>query len=86
MARRPAVGDTRLGAVSRSVRAALHGVEGMADVGRLLVTLGADSPYAGARASRLRTALWGEWLVGEAGPPSADGLSVVVHVSGAHPG
>ena len=73
--------------MSRAVRAALHGVEtGTADVGRLSVTLGADSPYElGQLVSRLRTALWCEWLVGAADSPSADGLSVVVHVSGAHP-
>ena len=86
--RRPA-GDTRLDAVSRAVRAALHGVEsGTADVGRLSVTLGADSPYElGQLVARLRAALWCEWLVG-ARPraPSADGLSVVVHVSGSASG
>ncbi|WP_256792695.1 coenzyme F420-0:L-glutamate ligase [Terrabacter sp. Ter38] len=82
----PAGTDTRLDAVSRAVRAALHGVEsGTADVGRLSVTLGADSPYElGQLVARLRAALWCEWLAAEAGPPSADGLSAVVHVSGAH--
>ena len=69
-----------------AVRAALHGVEsGTADVGRLSVTLGADSPYElGRLVARLTTALWCEWLVGEAGPPSADGLSAVVQIAGAH--
>ncbi|GAA2744525.1 coenzyme F420-0:L-glutamate ligase [Terrabacter aerolatus] len=83
----PAAEDTRLDAVSRAVRVALHGIEsGTADVGRLSVTLGADGPYElGRLVSRLTTALWCEWLVGEAGPPSADGLSTVVRISGAHP-
>jgi coenzyme F420-0:L-glutamate ligase/coenzyme F420-1:gamma-L-glutamate ligase len=82
----PAGDDTRLDAVSRAVRVALHGVEsGTADVGRLSVTLGADSPYElGRLVARLTTALWCEWLVGEAGPPSADGLSAVVQIAGAH--
>ena len=58
---------------------------GTADVGRLSVTLGADSPYElGQLVSRLCTALWCEWLVGAAESPSADGLSVVVRISGAH--
>jgi coenzyme F420-0:L-glutamate ligase/coenzyme F420-1:gamma-L-glutamate ligase len=81
----PAGPDTRLDAVSRAARAALHGVEsGTADVGRLSVTLGADGPYElGQLVTRLCTALWCEWLVGRPDPPSADGLSTVVHVSGA---
>ncbi|GAA2489805.1 coenzyme F420-0:L-glutamate ligase [Terrabacter carboxydivorans] len=81
----PAAGDSRLDAVSRAVRAALHGVEsGTADVGHVSVTLGADSAYElGRLVTRLTTALWCEWLVGEAGPPSADGLSAVVRISGA---
>jgi coenzyme F420-0:L-glutamate ligase/coenzyme F420-1:gamma-L-glutamate ligase len=80
----PAGPDTRLDAVSRAVRAALHGVEsGAADIGPRSVTLGADGPYElGRLVSRLCTALWCEWLVGHADPPSADGLSTVVHVSG----
>jgi len=80
----PAGPDTRLDAVSRAARAALHGVEsGTADVGRLSVTLGAESPYElGQLVARLRTALWAEWLVGQPDPPSADGLSTVVRVSG----
>lgn len=79
----PAADDTRVEAVSRAVRAALHGVEsGTADVGPLEVTVGADSPYElGQLVARLCTALWCEWLVGEAGPPSADGRSAVVRVS-----
>jgi coenzyme F420-0:L-glutamate ligase/coenzyme F420-1:gamma-L-glutamate ligase len=81
----PAVDDTRLEAVSRAVRAALHGVEsGTADVGRLSVTLGADTPYElGRLVVRLGVALWCEWLVGEPEVPAADGLSTVVHVSAA---
>ena len=81
----PAGEDTRFDAVSRAVRAALHGVDSAtADVGRLTVTLGADSPYdLGRLVARLETALWCEWLQGHADPPSTDGLSVVVHVSAA---
>ena len=77
--------DTRLEAVARAVRVALHGVEsGTADVGRRTVTVGADTAYElGVLVTRLRTALWCEWLDGRADPPSADGLSVIVHVSGA---
>jgi coenzyme F420-0:L-glutamate ligase/coenzyme F420-1:gamma-L-glutamate ligase len=77
--------ESRLEAVSRAARTALHGVEsGTADVGRLSVTLGADSSYdLGRLVARLEAALWCEWLVGTAGPPSADGLSTVVHVSAA---
>jgi coenzyme F420-0:L-glutamate ligase/coenzyme F420-1:gamma-L-glutamate ligase len=77
--------DTRLEAVARAVRVALHGVEsGTADVGRLTVTVGAETAYElGVLVTRLRTALWCEWLEGRADPPSADGLSAVVHVSGA---
>ena len=84
----PAGDDTRLDAVSRAVRAALHGVEsGTAVVGRLSVALGADSPYElGALVSRLQAALWCVWLVGTPDHPAPDGLSVEVHVSGAHPG
>ena len=68
---RPPATTRRLDAVSRAVRAALHGVEsGTADVGRLSVTLGADSPYElGQLVARLRAALWCEWLVGEADVP-----------------
>lgn len=77
--------ESRLDAVSRAVRTALHGYEsGTADVGQLSVTLGADGPYElGQLVSRLQAALWCEWLVGTPGPPSADGLSTVVHVSAA---
>jgi coenzyme F420-0:L-glutamate ligase/coenzyme F420-1:gamma-L-glutamate ligase len=83
----PAGADTRLDAVSRAVRAAMHDVESAtADVGRLSVTLGADGPYElGQLVARLRAALWCEWLVADVAPPSPDGLSVVVHVSGTHP-
>ena len=81
----PAADDTRLDAVSRAVRVALHGVDsGTADVGRLAVTLGADTPYQlGRLVARLDAALWCEWLRGRVDAPSADGLSVVVHVSAA---
>jgi coenzyme F420-0:L-glutamate ligase/coenzyme F420-1:gamma-L-glutamate ligase len=79
----PAGEDTRLDAVSRAVRLALHGVDSAtADVGRLSVTLGADTPYElGRLMARLEAALWCEWLRGEPEATSADGLSVVVHVS-----
>ena len=84
----PAGRDTRLDAVGRAVRVALHGVRsGTADVGPLAVTLGADTAYElGALVSRLQAALWCEWLVGTPDHPAPDGLSVEVHVSGAHPG
>ncbi|MBC9821719.1 coenzyme F420-0:L-glutamate ligase [Terrabacter sp. MAHUQ-38] len=84
----PAGSDTRLEAVARAVRVALHGVEsGTADVGRLTVTVGADTAYElGVLVTRLRAALWCEWLEGRADPPSADGVSAVVHVSAAHTG
>jgi coenzyme F420-0:L-glutamate ligase/coenzyme F420-1:gamma-L-glutamate ligase len=82
----PAVPDTRVDAVSRAVRTALHGVAtGTADVGPLSVTLGADSPYElGTLVARLQATLWCELLRGDADAPSADGLTVVVHVSAAH--
>jgi coenzyme F420-0:L-glutamate ligase/coenzyme F420-1:gamma-L-glutamate ligase len=84
----PAAGDTRIDAVGRAVRAALHGVpSATADVGPLTVTLGADTAYdLGRLVSRLCAALWCEWLEGVPTTPSADGLSVEVHVSGAQPG
>ncbi|MEW1953937.1 coenzyme F420-0:L-glutamate ligase [Terrabacter sp. NPDC080008] len=77
--------ESRAEAVSRAVRTALHGFEsGTADVGPLSVTLGADSSYElGQLVARLCAALWCEWLIGTAGPPSADALSTVVHVSAA---
>ncbi|WP_374970150.1 coenzyme F420-0:L-glutamate ligase [Terrabacter sp. BE26] len=80
-----AAGESRREALSRAVRTALHGFEsGTADIGQLSVTLGADSSYElGHLVARLQAALWCEWLVGRAGPPSADGLSAVVHVSAA---
>ena len=79
----PSVPDTRLEAVSRAVRTALHGMpSAIADVGPLTVTLGADSGYElGILVARLQAALWCELLRGEADPPEADGLSVVVRVS-----
>ena len=81
----PAGPDSRLDAVSRAVRAALHGVEsGTADIGPLSVTLGADTAHElGRAAARLEVALWAEGLRGEADVPAADGLSVLVHVSAA---
>lgn len=77
--------ESRREALSRAVRTALHGFEsGTADVGQLSVTLGAESSYElGRLVARLQAALWCEWLVGTAGPPAADGLSTVVHVSAA---
>jgi coenzyme F420-0:L-glutamate ligase/coenzyme F420-1:gamma-L-glutamate ligase len=82
----PAAGGTRLEAVARATRAALHGVEsGTADIGHVSVTLGAASPYElGVLTARLCSALWCEWLVGAPRTPSADGQSVVVDVSGLH--
>lgn len=82
----PAAGGPRLEAVARATRAALHGVEsGTADIGHVSVTLGAAGPYElGVLMARLCTALWCEWLVGDPQTPSADGLSVVVDVSGLH--
>jgi coenzyme F420-0:L-glutamate ligase/coenzyme F420-1:gamma-L-glutamate ligase len=79
----PAGEGTRLDAVSRAVRLALHGVDsGTADVGRLTVTLGAATPYElGRLVARLEAALWCEWLRAEPEATAADGLSVVVHVS-----
>ena len=80
----PAAPDTRIEAVGRAVRVALHGVQsGTADIGPRTVTLGADTAYElGVLVARLRTALWCEWLEGTPSAPSADGLSVEVHVSG----
>ncbi|MGO4598245.1 coenzyme F420-0:L-glutamate ligase [Terrabacter sp. 2RAF25] len=80
--------DTRIDAVGRAVRVALHGVpSATADIGPLTVTLGADTAYElGRLVSRLCTALWCEWLAGTPGHPSADGLSVEVHVAGAQAG
>ncbi|MGW5241399.1 coenzyme F420-0:L-glutamate ligase [Monashia sp. NPDC004114] len=82
----PAGPDTRVDAVSRAVRAALHGLDSAtADMGPLTVTLGADTPYElGMVVARLQAALWCELLHGDAETPSADGLSVVVHVSADH--
>ncbi len=82
----PAGPDSRLEAVARAVRAALHGLESAtADLGPLTVTLGADTPYElGMVVARLQAALWCELLRGEAGTPTADGLSVVVHISADH--
>ena len=79
-------GDTRLDAVGRAVRAALHGVDsGTADIGPLAVTLGADTPFElGRLTARLEAALWSEWLRGSPGAPSGDGLSVEVAVAGVH--
>ena len=76
--------STRLEAVGRAVRAALHGVDsGTADLGQLSVTLGAGTPFElGRLTARLEAALWCEWLHGTPGQPSADGLSVSVEVSG----
>lgn len=76
-------GESRLDQVGRAVRAALHGVDhATADVGPTSVTLGADSAYdLGRLTARLESALWCEWLHGEVGPLSADGVSVVVDVS-----
>ena len=81
----PAGPDTRVDAVSRAVRTAVHGIpSATADLGPLSVTLGADSPYElGALVARLQVALWCELLHGRPDHPAADGLSVVVHVSGA---
>jgi coenzyme F420-0:L-glutamate ligase/coenzyme F420-1:gamma-L-glutamate ligase len=78
--------DTRLDAVGRAVRAALHGVgSGTADIGQLSVTLGADTPFElGRLTARLEAALWCEWLQGSVGSPSADGLTVEVAISGVH--
>lgn len=78
---------TRLEAVGRAVRAALHEVgSGTADIGQRSVTLGATTPFElGRLTSRLQTALWCEWLRGDPEEPSADGLSVVVRVSGRPP-
>jgi coenzyme F420-0:L-glutamate ligase/coenzyme F420-1:gamma-L-glutamate ligase len=83
----PAGRDTRIDAVGRAVRVALHGVpSGTADIGPLTVTLGAETAYElGLLVSRLGAALWCEWLTGRPDPPAADGLSVEVHVSGMHP-
>ncbi|GAA2034595.1 coenzyme F420-0:L-glutamate ligase [Terrabacter terrae] len=77
--------ESRLEAVSRAVRTALHGFEsGTADVGKLSVTLGADSSYElGQLVARLQAALWCEGLVGTASQPSADGLSSAVQVAAA---
>jgi len=77
--------ESRLEAVSRAVRTALHGFEsGSADVGQLSVTLGADSSYElGQLVARLQAALWCEGLVGTTGQPAADGLSSAVHVAAA---
>ena len=82
----PAGPGTRLEAVSRAVGVALYEVDSAtADVGPLTVALGADTPYElGMVVARLQAALWSELLRGEAGIPSADGLSVVVHVSADH--
>jgi coenzyme F420-0:L-glutamate ligase/coenzyme F420-1:gamma-L-glutamate ligase len=79
----PAGADSRIGSVSRAVRAALQGIEsGTADIGPLTVTLGADGPHELGRAvARLEVALWAEGLRGDADVPSADGLAVLVHVS-----
>ena len=76
--------STRLDAVGRAVRTALHAVDsGSADLGQLSVTLSADTPFElGRLTARLEAALWCEWLRGTPGQPSADGLSVVIEVSG----
>ena len=76
--------STRLEAVGRAARTALHGVDsGTADLGQLSVTLGAATPFElGRLTARLEAALWCEWLSGTPGQPSADGLSVVVSVTG----
>lgn len=75
--------STRLEAVGRAVRVALQTVAcGTADVGRLSVTLGADTPFElGRLAARLEASLWSEGLHGSSGQPSADGRSVVVSVT-----
>ena len=77
--------SSRLDAVGRAVRVALHAVgSGTADVGPRSVTLGADTPYElGRLVARLEAALWSEWLHGSAGEPSADGRAVVVTVDAA---
>ncbi|GAA5027347.1 coenzyme F420-0:L-glutamate ligase [Terrabacter aeriphilus] len=79
----PVAPDTRIGAVSRAVRLAVHDREGAtADVGPDTVTLGADTAYdLGALVTRLQAALWCERLVGDPATPAADGLSVVVGVT-----
>ncbi|GAA6524525.1 coenzyme F420-0:L-glutamate ligase [Intrasporangium sp. DVR] len=76
--------STRLDAVGRAVRTALHSVDsGTADIGHLSVTLGADTPFElGRLAARLETALWAEWLRATVAEPSADGLTVIVAVAG----
>jgi coenzyme F420-0:L-glutamate ligase/coenzyme F420-1:gamma-L-glutamate ligase len=81
----PRQGDeTRLERVSRAVAVALAGVEGgTADVGPRTITLGADTPFdLGVLASRLRSALWCEWLEATIEPPHAGALSVSVKVTG----
>lgn len=82
----PAGSSTRLEAVGRAVRTALHGHEdATADVGALTVTLGADSPYElGQLVPRLQAALWCEWLRATPRPVAADGLSVTLDVEGIH--
>ncbi|MEO5744922.1 MAG: coenzyme F420-0:L-glutamate ligase [Terracoccus sp.] len=76
-------GQDRLEAVGRAVRLALHGLEsGTADIGRVSVTLGAATPFElGSLSARLQVALWSEWLEGSAGPPSADGASLIVAIT-----
>jgi coenzyme F420-0:L-glutamate ligase/coenzyme F420-1:gamma-L-glutamate ligase len=76
--------STRLEAVGRAVRTALHEVDsGTADIGQVSVTLGAATTFElGRLTARLEAALWCEWLEGIPEEPSADGLCVVVAVSG----
>lgn len=79
----PVIPDTRLDAVGRAVRVALHEVDsGTADVGQRSVTLGAETAYElGRLTARLQAALWCEWLRGQPQGRSADGLSVVVAIA-----
>src|SRR5690606_22653900 len=76
--------STRLEAVGRAVRAALHEVDsGTADIGQRSVTLTAATPFElGRLTARLETALWSEELRGQPEEPSASGLSVVVRIAG----
>lgn len=79
----PVRGGSRADAVRRAVALALvDSPDASADAGQAEVTLNAPTPYElGRLSSRLETALWCEWLHGEAGVPSADGCSVTVRVT-----
>jgi coenzyme F420-0:L-glutamate ligase/coenzyme F420-1:gamma-L-glutamate ligase len=82
----PVSSSTRVEAVARAVRTAMHTVEGAtADIGAQSVTLDADSPFdLGRLVARLESALWCEWLTATLRGTSADGLSAVIDIEGIH--